>query len=423
MTDTVRPPLGRRFAPTRLAKNNRQPVNIPSVYTLQALPKGPVLGWSSFLHESTPGIPSVENLRHIVFTTSGRSAIYQALLQLRLPPGSFVMVPTYHCPTMVAPILLAGHRPAYFGIQANGLPDVQRIALDLAADARAMIVSHYFGLAQSLHEVRQWCDRHDVALIEDCAHCYFGEAGERPIGSWGDFCTASLSKFFPVPEAGLLGSATRAISQLPLQRQGLKAQVKGWVDVLETAAKYRRLRGLNRIFGTIFSLKRKVRETDVAREKGIPNPAREMLESCDMARISRRPLAASMMLRNLLPRGRIIAQRQRNFGIFAQLLVDLQGARALVSLPSKPVAPYVFPLWVDDADRVYHALRDEGLPVFRWDQIWPGTPLLAHDVGADWSRHVLQLLCHQDLDESDIRRSAACLIALLHVSPDTLQAK
>jgi perosamine synthetase len=77
------------------------------------------------------------------------------------------------------------------------------------------------------------------------------------------------------------------------------------------------------------------------------------------------------------------------------------------------VAPYVFPLWVDDADRVYQALRNEGVPVFRWDQIWPDTPHLAHDVGADWSRHVLQLLCHQDLDEIDIRRSAARLIALL----------
>jgi perosamine synthetase len=383
------------------------------VYTLRALPKGPVLGWSSFRRESAPGISSVENLCHIVFTTSGRSAIYQALRQLHLPPDSIVMVPTYHCPTMVAPILLAGHRPAYFGIRADGLPDVQRIDPVLASQARAMIVSHYFGLAQSLREVRQWCDLNGIGLIEDCAHCYFGEAGERPIGSWGDYCTASLSKFFPVPEAGLLGSATHAIPSLPLQRQGLKAQVKGWIDVLETAAKYKRLRGLNRIFGTISHLKRKVRQTDNTLEHGMPDPAVEMMASCDMARIGRRPLAASMLLRKLLPRGRIVARRQRNFGVFARLLVDLPGTMALVALPSKPVAPYVFPLWVDDADRVYQALRNEGVPVFRWDQIWPDTPHLAHDVGADWSRHVLQLLCHQDLDEIDIRRSAARLIALL----------
>jgi perosamine synthetase len=366
----------------------------------------------------------VENVRHIVFTTSGRSAIFQALLQLQLPPGSTVMVPTYHCPTMVAPILLAGHRPAYFGIRADGLPDVQRIDPGLETHARAIIVSHYFGLAQSLHEVRQWCDQRGIALIEDCAHCYFGDAGERPIGSWGDYCTASLSKFFPVPEAGLLGSATRTISPLPLQRQGLKAQAKGWVDVLETAAKYRRLRGLNSIFEALFDMKRRVRKVEGTPNQVASAPADEMMQSCDMERIGRHPLAASMLLRNLLPRGRIIAQRRRNFSTFQGLLVDLQGARSLASLPSNPVAPYVFPLWVDNADFVYQTLREEGMPVFRWDRIWPGTPHLVHDVGADWSQHVLQLLCHQDLDESDIRRSATRLIALLELGQHkTLEAK
>ena len=163
---------------------------------VRAIPKGPVLGWSSFRLQESPGIPSVEDLPHIAFTTSGRAAIYQALLQMQLPAGSSILVPTYHCPTMVAAILLAGHQPAYSGVRNGGLPDIDRISADTGQHARAMIVSHYFGLGQSLHEVRQWCDARGIALIEDCAHCYFGQAGDRPIGAWGDYCTASLSKFF-----------------------------------------------------------------------------------------------------------------------------------------------------------------------------------------------------------------------------------
>ena len=152
------------------------------------------------------------------------------------------------------------------------------------------------------------------------------------------------------------------------------------------------------------------------------NSAAAMLEACDMARIRRRPLVASMLLRRMLPRGRIIAHRQRNFGIYAQMLADLNGARALVSLPIKPVAPYVFPLWVDDAERIYQALRAQGVPVFRWDRIWSGTPTLERDVGMQWSQHVLQLLCHQDLSEGDIRYSAQRLLALLKSTP-TAQGK
>jgi hypothetical protein len=50
-------------------------------------------------------------------------------------------------------------------------------------------------------------------------------------------------------------------------------------------------------------------------------------------------------------------------------------------------------------------MRAQGLPVFRWDRIWPGTPADPHDSGPRWSRQVLQLLCHQDLTAADIERS------------------
>jgi dTDP-4-amino-4,6-dideoxygalactose transaminase len=324
---------------------------------------------------------------------------------------------------MVAPVLLAGYTPAYFGIRSDGLPNVHDIALPLARQAHAIIVSHYFGLAQSLREVRAWCDTHDIALIEDCAHCYFGQAGERPIGAWGDYCAASLSKFFPVPEAGLLGSASRLITPLKLERPGLRAQIKGLVDVLETATRYRRLTGLNQLLSMIFNLKLRARGPNSDVGPGSQNPEESMFASCDMSRINQRPLAAAMQLRRVLPRGRIIALRQRNFELYGQLLNGMDGARALVALPAKPVAPYVFPLWVDDADQVYHMLRGHGLPVFRWDRIWPGTPELPHDIGPRWSRHVLQLLCHQDLTEEAIRQTAAFVQALSSTTQSTRSRK
>lgn len=385
---------------------NRMASSASAPTAQRVAPKGPVLGWSSFRREHAPDIPSIEDLPYTAFTTSGRSAIYQALLQLRLPAGAVVLVPTYHCPTMVAPVLLAGLEPAYFGIRGDGLPDVQHIDPALAGQARAMLVSHYFGLAQSLHEVRQWCDAHGIALIEDCAHCYFGQAGERPIGAWGDYSTASLSKFFPVPEAGLLGSAQHRFDLGHLQGQGMKAQVKGVVDVLETAANHRRLGGFNVLLDMLFSLKRKARETVAAPAAPAADASTDFMRGADMARIGLRPLLASRLIGRLLPRGQIIAQRARNFRRFAQLLADLPGGRPLFSQPSQPTAPYVFPFWVDDADRIYHALRAEGVPVFRWDRLWPGTPSLPHDVGADWSCHVLQLLCHQDLSANDIDYAA-----------------
>jgi hypothetical protein len=77
----------------------------------------------------------------------------------------------------------------------------------------------------------------------------------------------------------------------------------------------------------------------------------------------------------------------------------------------------VFALWVDDADRVYQALREQELPVFRWDRVWPGTPVVEGDQGPLWSRHVLQLLCHQNLSAADVEHTARAILSLLPTPP------
>lgn len=402
----------------------RQPATVvPAAVAQRSLPRGPVLDWFSFAPGASPAFPSVADLRHTALVTSGRAAIYQALRALRIAPGSTVLVPSYHCPTMVAPVVVAGLSARFFGLRTDGLPDLDRIDPDCTKSAKAMIVSHYFGRSQSLAEVRQWCDQRGIALIEDCAHCFFGQAGDRPIGAWGDYATASLTKFFPVPEGGLLASNTRALSALALSRPGLKAQLKGWLDVLELASQHHRLAGLGHLLRPLFRLKnaRRVPPPAQAARATAPTPD-TMLADSDMARVDQAPLWATKVL-SAVPCSRIVTQRQQNFATYASHFEAVHGARPLFSActpTSAPTAPYVFALWVDDADRVYQALRDQHLPVFRWDRIWPGTPTIAGDQGPLWSRHVLQLLCHQDLSEADVVHTSRAILALLAAPANAL---
>lgn len=383
----------------------------------QPLPKGPVFGWAALRGLPAPVLPSIEDLPQLRFTTSGRAAIHQALQLMKLPAGSSVLLPTYHCPTMVAPVLMLGLQPLYFGIDEQGLPDLAGIKAEEAAQAKAMLVSHYFGLPRSLAAVRQWCDGHGIALIEDCAHSYFGQAGERAIGAWGDYATASVSKFFPVPEAGVLASSRHTLPPPTLKPQGFKAQLKAWVDVLEIGTRHRRLAGLQALLAPLFHLKSGPTPTQVAPAPSPEASAEDMMRGCDMGRIGARPLALSLLLREHLPESRIIALRQRNFTLYEQLLGEHNPMRGLSTGGIEACAPYVYPFWVEDADRVYHALREQGLPVFRWDRLWPGTPALERDHGRRWSRHLLQLLCHQDLGSQDVQRTAAQLLSLIQSSP------
>lgn len=388
----------------------------------RALPKAPLLDWPSLRRasrrEPPPTANSIEAVSHRVLATSGRAALYQALRRLNAAPGSSVLVPTYHCPTMVAPIVRTGLQPMFYGVRADGQPHLDGIAFGAGQRPVAMIAAHYFGLPLSLAATRAWCDANSVTLIEDCAHCFFGQAGARAVGQWGDYAFASLTKFFPLPEAGLLVANRDSLACITLKPPTWRAQVKGCADLLELAARFGRLRGTATLLRAVFAIKNSLR-----RDQGVPSTAakapevtctdsRAMLD-CDMERADEHPLWISRRLFGWVNRQRIVERRRENYRAYADALSHVPGVRVLHPTLPEAAAPYAFALLVDDAERVYHALRLQGMPVYRWDRVWPRTPALADDCAPHWRQHLLQLLCHQDLSAADVATVCQTLIRLV----------
>src|SRR3990172_1308016 len=157
-----------------------------------APPRLPVLGWAAFRGARDAASPSILDSRYLVYTTSGRAAIALALRFLGVGRGDRVLVPSYNCPTMVAPVLRLGAKPVFFPLTAQGGPALDRLEHVGLDGVRAILVAHYFGLPQPFAAVRAFCDAHGIALIEDCAHMFFGTVDGSPVGSWGDLAIASL---------------------------------------------------------------------------------------------------------------------------------------------------------------------------------------------------------------------------------------
>jgi selenocysteine lyase/cysteine desulfurase len=375
-------------------------------------PTRPTFGWDNLSGERTAGLPAVDDLPHTRLLTSGRAALFAAMKSLGVQPGDTVLAPSYHCPTLVAPLRAAGAVVQFYPLGPDGLPVLD--AITPAPGTRAVVVAQLFGLPQSLAAVRAWCDEHGIALVEDCAHSFFGQAGERPVGHWGDLATASVSKFFPVPEGGLLASA-RPLPVQALRPAGARQQAKAWVDVLERASDQGRLTGLNLPLSALFRLKN---GPPRALSTGTPREMNEagMLADCDLARSEQAPPALTRRLLGL-PRARIVARRRAHYGTLYRLTRHLPGARPLFGPLPQQAAPYVMPLWVDAPEPVYAALRAAGCAVFRWDRVWPGTPDFTDDHGALWRTHVLQLLCHQDLTEPMLARTCDVLTQTPHTLP------
>ena len=367
-------------------------------------PTRPTFGWDNLCGERAAGLPAVDDLPHTRLLTSGRAALFAAMKALGVTAGDSVLAPSYHCPTLVAPLRAAGASVQFYPLGPDGLPALD--AIRPAPGTRAIVVAQLFGLPRSLAAVRAWCDTRGIALVEDCAHSFFGQAGERPVGQWGDLATASVSKFFPVSEGGLLASAQPLPAQ-PLQPAGARHQLKAWVDLLERASEQGRLSGLNAPLRALLRLKNGPPPSpSTASPREMDEAA--MLAACDLARSAQAPPALTPRLFGL-PRGRIVMRRRAHFDTLYRLTQHLPGARPLFGPLPAQAAPYVMPLWVDEPEPIYAALRAAGCAVFRWDRVWPGTPVFHDDHGARWRTQVLQLLCHQDLTEPMLARTCDVL--------------
>ncbi|MHB8494804.1 MAG: DegT/DnrJ/EryC1/StrS family aminotransferase [Casimicrobiaceae bacterium] len=383
------------------------------------LPRLPVLGWSAFSGPSRSTIPSILDRDDICFTTSGRAAIALALRALRIGRGDRVLVPTYHCPTMVAPIVAVGAEPVFFPIDATGAPIVDGLGDDRMQGVRAMIAAHYFGLPQPMATIRRFCDEWGIALIEDCAHALFGQSDGRPVSRWGDFAIASLTKFLPVVDGGCL-VPFGGLADLPaLRRQSMPIQLKSLANAVELGARHRRLPGVQALLNGAFSAAAAVRGRLEDSPLRPTAPAERAIASkwlADFAPGSNFDCQASSWTRWIAQhahRERMVAARRRNYARLAQLVAHIPGTRALRPTLPENAAPYVFPLWVDRPERVYQSVRAAGIPVFRWDELWPGVPQIPGDHGLEWATSVFQLGCHQDLQSDDLVAMANALAGIM----------
>jgi len=380
---------------------------------MRSYPRLPVLGWSAFAGERAAPTHGVLSNPHRRYTTSGRAAIALALRVLGIRPGNKVLVPTYHCPTMIAPVVRAGAQPMFYPITATGGIDLEWLQRADLVGARAMLAAHYFGIPQPMSEVRAFCDSYRIALIEDCAHAFFGLSDGAAVGSWGDIAIASLTKFFPVPEGGLIVSATYPLEALDLAARHWRDEFKAAADIIELGVVHRRFPGLNTILGSVFRMKNWLRGRDASFEVAANGGSENAAPVLDLSLTSLRPAVAARWVTGCVRQSRIIANRRRNYAALASRLSRIDGAHALVPELPRDATPYVFPLYVNDPAPSYQRLRSAGIPLFRWDEVWPGTPVLDGDVGLDWAQRVFQIGCHQDLSLHDIESMATTVRALI----------
>jgi len=153
-------------------------------------------------------------------TSSCTAALNIAAQLVRRTDSDEVIVPAITFVSTAMAFHIAGMRPVVVDVNPDTLLlNVESVERYLTSHTRAIVAVHLYGQRQDLSKLRTLCDRHNLTLIEDCAH-RIGNLAEEPVG---DFACYSFNavKEAPAGEGGLIWArdaqlepAARAVSYL-----------------------------------------------------------------------------------------------------------------------------------------------------------------------------------------------------------------
>jgi len=384
------------------------------------------------------------------FFTRGRYALRAAAALCGVGPKAPLLVPAYHCRTMLDGAISLGAQVLLYPVTWELRPDLDGLAARITQShdkPAALLIPHYFGFAQDLTGLVELCSAHDVALIEDCAHCLFLPGEPGGVGMTGRYCISSPYKFLPIEDGGALWACQG--EKLPTTKQAratvlqeCKGLARGMQRTWRARQQARSLEEEARptrsdssaIAGSpARSLEQESRSTIA----GAPPDGDDALPGTHRAQTSirepapfgdddakhdsdttspqydesaetLRSLATSLRLIEHSDLDRLTTRRRSHFQEWLASIRALPNCRPLFTELPPGCVPYMFPLYLAKPERHFAPLKRAGVPVGRWDD------MAVSDCAAAtaYRTHLVHLPCHQELTKGqmDWMRETVCRI-------------
>ncbi len=136
-------------------------------------------------------------------TEYGRMALYFILKGLDLPPGSEIIVPALTFWVVPEIARVAGLTPVFADVDPTSFT-LSPAAVERAVTprTRAVLPTHLYGLSCDMGPILEIARRHDLKVIEDCAHSLGATYEGRMVGTLGDASFFSFQAFKPLNTYG-----------------------------------------------------------------------------------------------------------------------------------------------------------------------------------------------------------------------------
>ena len=143
--------------------------------------------------------------RHCVGVGSGTAAVHLALGALGIAEGNEVIAPANTFFGTVLPVLRVGAKPVLVDCdEETATIDVDAVSAALSPRTKAVLAVHLYGHPADMDPLRQLCESHNLALVEDACQAHGARYKGRRVGSLG---TIAAFSFYPSKNLGAYGDA------------------------------------------------------------------------------------------------------------------------------------------------------------------------------------------------------------------------
>jgi CDP-4-dehydro-6-deoxyglucose reductase, E1 len=172
------------------------------------------------------------NVRWAFLVNSGSSANLLAFYTLTSPllkerqvkRGDEVITVAAGFPTTVSPIVQYGAVPVFVDMDlTHANIDTTQLELALSPKTKAIMIAHGLGNPFNLRAVKDFCDKHNLWLIEDNCDALGSTYEGKPTGTWGDIGTSS---FYP-PHHMTMGEGGATYTDNPLLKK-IMLSMRDW---------------------------------------------------------------------------------------------------------------------------------------------------------------------------------------------------
>ena len=134
------------------------------------------------------------NFKDVFLTNSCTSALEICALAIDLKSDDEVIVPSFAFITTASSFARTGCKLKFCDIQkTNLMPSFKDIKICVSKKTKAIVLVHYQGYSINyLNELKKFCKKKNIYLIEDAAQAFGSYLKNKPLGSFGDFACFSF---------------------------------------------------------------------------------------------------------------------------------------------------------------------------------------------------------------------------------------